>query len=230
MLRALVAATLVSLALAAPASASEWAHPVNIVPVRAQPDTGAKRVTTTRMLTEDKLPEVYLVLERRNDWVKVRVPGRPNGRTGWVRRDALGPIRTVSTRITVDRRTLTLTLTKRGRTILKTRVGVGKAATPTPAGHFWVREKLRFYNAPVYGSYALGTAAYAKLSDWPGGGVVGIHGTNQPQLIPGRPSHGCIRVRNADMARLYRLTPVGHADHDPLRIARERTTSSASVL
>jgi lipoprotein-anchoring transpeptidase ErfK/SrfK len=209
MFRALVAATLASLALAAPASASEWAHPVNIVPVRAQPDAGAKHVTTTRMLTEDKLPEVYLVLERSDDWVKVRVPGRPNGRTGWVRRDALGPIRTVTTRITVDRKRLTLTLTKRGKTILKTRVGVGTAATPTPAGHFWVREKLRFDNAPVYGSHALGTAAYAKVSDWPGGGVVGIHGTNQPQLIPGRPSHGCIRVRNADMARLYRLTPIG---------------------
>ena len=72
-----------------------------------------------------------------------------------------------------------------------------------------MREKLRFDNAPVYGTYALGTAAYAKVSDWPGGGVVGIHGTNQPQRIPGRPSHGCIRVKNADMARLYRLTPIG---------------------
>ena len=209
MLRVLVAGTLASLAFAAPASASEWAHPVNIVPIRAQPDAGAKRVTTTRMLTEDKLPEVYLVLERADNWVKIRVPGRPNGRTGWVRRDALGPIRTVTTRITVNRSTLTLTLTNRGRTILKTRVGVGTAATPTPAGHFWVREKLRFDNAPVYGTHALGTAAYAKVSDWPGGGVVGIHGTNQPQLIPGRPSHGCIRVKNADMVRLYRLTPIG---------------------
>ena len=72
-----------------------------------------------------------------------------------------------------------------------------------------MREKLRFKHAPVYGSRALGTSAYAAVSDWPGGGVVGIHGTDQPGLIPGRPSHGCIRVRNADMATLYRLTPVG---------------------
>jgi len=209
MLRALVAGTLASLAFAAPASASEWAHPVNIVPVRAQPDAGAKRVTTTHMLTEDKLPEVYLVLERDGNWVKVRIPGRPNGRTGWVRRDALGPIRTVTTRITVDRKSLTLTLTKGAKTLLKTRVGVGKAATPTPAGHFWVREKLRFDNAPVYGTHALGTAAYAKVSDWPGGGVVGIHGTNQPGLIPGRISHGCVRVPNANILKLNKLMPVG---------------------
>ena len=119
------------------------------------------------------------------------------------------PSVSVDTRIIIDRRATTLTLTKDGRTVLKTRIGIGKRATPTPAGHYWVREKLRFSNAPVYGSFALGTAAYANLSDWPGGGVVGIHGTNQPQLIPGRPSHGCIRVRNAAMARLYRLTPIG---------------------
>jgi len=52
------------------------------------------------------------------------------------------------------------------------------------------------------------------LSDWPGGGVVGIHGTNQPQLIPGRPSHGCIRVPNAAIKRLWQLMPIG----TPVRI------------
>ena len=61
---------------------------------------------------------------------------------------------------------------------------------------------------------AFGTSAYSKLSDWPGGGVVGIHGTNEPGLIPGRPSHGCIRVRNRDIVRLGRLMPIG----TPVRI------------
>jgi lipoprotein-anchoring transpeptidase ErfK/SrfK len=44
--------------------------------------------------------------------------------------------------------------------------------------------------------------------------VVGIHGTNEPQLVPGRPSHGCIRMHNKDILRLARLMPVG----TPLRI------------
>ncbi len=39
--------------------------------------------------------------------------------------------------------------------------------------------------------------------------MVGIHGTDQPQLVPGRPSHGCIRLRNADITRLWHLTRVG---------------------
>ena len=41
------------------------------------------------------------------------------------------------------------------------------------------------------------------------GGVVGVHGTDQPELIPGRPSHGCVRLRNGDVARLWRLVAIG---------------------
>ena len=47
------------------------------------------------------------------------------------------------------------------------------------------------------------------LTDWPGGGVIGIHGTNQPGLLPGRVSHGCIRLRNRDILRLGRRLKLG---------------------
>ena len=36
-----------------------------------------------------------------------------------------------------------------------------------------------------------------------------MHGTNQPQLIPCRISHGCIRMRNGAILALERLMPVG---------------------
>jgi lipoprotein-anchoring transpeptidase ErfK/SrfK len=39
--------------------------------------------------------------------------------------------------------------------------------------------------------------------------MIGIHGTNEPSLIPGRISHGCIRMRNHRIRRLARLMPVG---------------------
>lgn len=38
---------------------------------------------------------------------------------------------------------------------------------------------------------------------------MGIHGTNQPGLIPGRPSHACVRVPNWKIEQLKRLMPVG---------------------
>ncbi len=146
-------------------------------------------------------------------WLKIRLPGRPNGRTGWVPATALGRLNVVRTQLVVDRRKLRATLRRDGRIVWQAPVGVGAPATPTPAGRFWVRERLRG-DGGTYGPWAFGTSAYSSMRDWMFGGVVGIHGTNQPGLIPGRPSHGCIRVRNADLKRLVRLLPTG----TPVRI------------
>lgn len=141
---------------------------------------------------------------------------RPNGRTGWVHRNDLGPLRTVRTMLRIDRATLRATLYRGGRRVWSSRVGVGKAATPTPAGRFWVRNRLRgLRRAPVYGPYAFGTGAYSTLSDWPGGGVIGLHGTDQPQLIPGRPSHGCPPAQRRDHAPVA-TDADRHPDHDRL--------------
>ena len=100
-----------------------------------------------------------------------------------------------------------------GRPIWSSPIGVGTRSTPTPAGRFWIRTRLRglrgLRGGTAYGPYAFGTGAYSVLSGWPGGGVIGIHGTDRPQLIPGRPSHGCIRVPNAAVTRLWRLMPIG---------------------
>jgi lipoprotein-anchoring transpeptidase ErfK/SrfK len=69
---------------------------------------------------------------------------------------------------------------------------------------------LTRYRSPFYGPLAFGTSARSSvLTDWPGGGFIGIHGTNAPELLPGRVSHGCIRLRNEDILQLGRLMPVG---------------------
>ncbi|WP_320668750.1 L,D-transpeptidase [Patulibacter defluvii] len=201
-------------------SSSFWAHPARVTAIHADHRSRARVVARTRLFTEDRVPEVYLVLERwtseeGDEWLRVRVPKRPNGVTGWLPADALGALRRVRTQLVVDRRRRRVTLLERGRPVLTARVGIGMASTPTPSGRFYVREKLRFSGAPMYGTRALGTSAYAPtLSDWPNGGVVALHGTDQPERIPGRPSHGCVRLRNGDMARLFARTPVG----TPIRI------------
>ena len=219
-------AAVVSIAAVAPASAqsvklsnertlTRWANAA--VPARAyvRPSAGARRVGRLRLLTEDGFPEVYVLLAEHADWVRLRLPQRPNGVTGWVRRDTLGPFRIVHTRLVVNRRALRVTLYDHGKRRFRARVGIGAPGTPTPAGRFWIREKFHVSGVPLYGTRAMGTAAYSDvLTDWPGGGVIGMHGTSQPELIPGRPSHGCVRLRNRDIERLYRLTPVG----TPLRI------------
>src|SRR5688500_11924270 len=183
-----------------------WAGtPADRAWARERPDVRARPVTRLRWFTEDGYPEVYLALRRWRDargrrWLLLRLPQRPNGRKGWVPEASLALWR-VRTQLTIDRRTLRARLIRQGRTVWTSRVGVGAPGTPTPPGRFWVRERLRGLGG-IYGPWAFGTSAYSVLSDWPGGGVVGIHGTNQPWLIPGRPSHGCVRVPNPAIRRL----------------------------
>jgi hypothetical protein len=194
---------------------SRWAFPQGEAVIRRSPSPHAAAQGRLRYLTVDAQAELYIALASAKlasgqTWVQVEVPGRPNGRTGWVPRSALGPFHTVDGYLRVDQATLRATLYAHGRAVFSAPVGVGKPSTVTPKGRFYVLEKLRTLNAPSYGPYALGTSAYAPtLSEWPGGGVVGIHGTNEPQLIPGRPSHGCIRMRDEDVARLWHMIGLG---------------------
>lgn len=195
-------------------------HARDPAPVWREPTRASGAVTRLHVDTEDGLPEVYLVIGARTDdsgrqWRRVRLPGRPNGRTGWVLREHLGPAHVVRTYLLIDRKRLRATLYRGRRVVFSAPVGIGARATPTPAGRFWIRERLRLSQpGGLYGPYAFGTSGYSVLSEWPGGGVVGIHGTNEPGLIPGRPSHGCIRMRNSNIKKLWRLLPVG----TPVRI------------
>jgi hypothetical protein len=200
---------------------TRWAYVRRGAALRRVPRAGAKRYGRLRTRTEAGFTELTVVLrsyvdKRGRTWVKVRVPGRPNGRRAWVPRDALGELRVVRESLRIDRRALVATLRRDGRVIWRSRVGIGKPGTPTPRGRFYVRERIRVANpGGLYGPWALGTSAYSVLSDWPGGGVIGIHGTNRPDLIPGRPSHGCIRVPNHRVRRLAALMPLG----TPVRIS-----------
>ena len=200
---------------------TRWAHPVHqVAPIRGRPDAKGRQVGRTHRLTEDHFSEVYLALRsvtKRNGqtWIKVRMPTRRRIRKGWVRASSLGPLTSVRTQLVVNQSRLRAVLYRRGHRIWSARVGVGKQGTPTPTGHFWVREEFRTHEpGGLYGPYAFGTSAYSVLSDWPSGGVVGIHGTDQPGLIPGTPSHGCVRLRNREVRRLSHLMPIG----TPIRI------------
>lgn len=193
---------------------SRWAYTNLAVRVRRSPSNRSRTVSRLRFNTEDRYPERYLALRAYTDakgagWVQIRLLGRPNGRTGWVPREGLGEFHVVRTRLVLDRRRLRLTLFKRGKAIFRVPVGIGKRSTPTPAGNYYIRERLPGFGNPVYGPVAFGTSAYSSLSEWPGGGVIGIHGTNQPELLPGRPSNGCVRMTNRNILRLKRLLPIG---------------------
>jgi hypothetical protein len=202
-------------------SRSRWAFVVRRTTARRRPTRRSRPLRRLGTWTEDRTPELVLALEQRRMrsgewWVRVRLPMRPNNRTGWVPRGALGRYRVVTTSLRIDRGRMRATLFRRGRPVWRSAIGVGEPQWPTPAGRYYVRERLvPVDRGGIYGVFAFGTSAYsAVLTDWPGGGVIGIHGTNQPGILPGRVSHGCVRVPNDRIARLRRLMPLG----TPIRI------------
>ncbi len=181
--------------------------------IHSQPSTHSHVITKLLLGTPDGLGlQTYELLSEQDTnsglWVRLRIPGRPNGRIGWVQRGALEGFQVVHTEIVVNRAARSLVLYRNGKAILQAPVGVGKPSTPTPAGHFWITEAF-VSTDPFYGPYAFGTTDYSTLSEWPGGGVVGLHGTDEPSLVPGDPSHGCIRLYNSDILRLKKLVPIG---------------------
>ena len=202
--------------LSEPGHVSRWAFVLRKALARRAPDAKSKPVARLRLKTQDGTDELVAALERRLDahgraWVLIRLPILPNNTTAWVPEDALGSYRRVHTWLRIDTKRLQAKLIRNGRLIFRSRIGVGKTKWPTPKGTFYVRDRLEgFPPGSIYGALAFGLNARSSvLTDWPGGGFVGIHGTNQPYLLPGRVSHGCIRMRNRDILRLARLMPVG---------------------
>jgi lipoprotein-anchoring transpeptidase ErfK/SrfK len=195
-------------------SVAHFAPVVRRTVARTAPQPDARPAATLSTETPEGTTNVVLVEGQRvrpdGVWVRVRLAVLPNNETGWVRRGALGAYRFVHTHVVVDRERFRLTLFDDARPVFTAKIGVGTPQAPTPAGEFYVRDRLSGFGDPFYGPVAFGTSARsAVLTDWPDGGFIGIHGTNEPELIPGRISHGCIRLRNADILRLRRLLPIG---------------------
>ena len=194
---------------------SRWTVVRRPTAAHAAPSASSVVVARLGVSAPEGTPNLLAVLRARTGadgalWVMVRLPVLPNGTVGWVSRRWLGSYQVVKTHLVVDRRRLQATLYQNGKSVFTAPVGVGTAVAPTPAGDFTIRSKLTRYASPFYGPVAFGTTARsAVLTDWPDGGFIGLHGTNQPGLIPGRISHGCIRMRNEDIVRLSRLMPVG---------------------
>ncbi|MDP8976734.1 MAG: L,D-transpeptidase [Actinomycetota bacterium] len=160
---------------------------------------------------ENGAPLVFLVEENKGEWLRVLLPVRPNGSTGWIRsRDVrLGQH---SFRIVVELSAHRITVMEGANVFLTEPIGVGKNNTPTPGGVYYVKELLRppSPNGP-YGPFAYGLSGFSnQLTNFAGGeGVIGIHGTNDPASLGKDVSSGCIRMSNAGITRLTTRLPLG---------------------
>ncbi len=151
--------------------------------------------------------------ERKALWLRVLLPGRPNGHAGWIRATSA---RLVSSpwRLLVIRSRREVLLLRNGKPVEQLRTVVGAPATPTPRGQFFVVEHVTQAEGSPLGRWALATSAHSSvLQEFDGGpGQIALHGRRGPLAIAPlgtAASHGCIRFANAAVARLARLLPNG---------------------
>jgi lipoprotein-anchoring transpeptidase ErfK/SrfK len=162
-------------------------------------------------------PTPFLINEARrtaagDTWLEVLLPRRPNGSSGWIRRDQVR-IKPVSHAVEIDLSSRTASLLRDRRKVRTWRVGIGTAGTPTPTGRFYVTVKLRppQISAAAYGAWALGLSGYSEVhqSFGTGDGQIALHGTYKPWLL-GRPvSNGCVRMDNETITMLAGILPLG---------------------
>jgi lipoprotein-anchoring transpeptidase ErfK/SrfK len=167
-------------------------------------------------LNQNGVPTVFAIVGERVDRrcrpgvYHVQVPLRPNGATGWVRPGEVW-VATVRARIDVDLSRRRLTLFRAGRPVLRAPVAIGSASTPTPAGRYYVNQRLipEDRTGP-FGPGAIGISAFSNvLTGWTQGGPIAIHGTNAPWSIGRAVSNGCIRVANPVLLRVFRAALAG---------------------
>jgi len=143
-------------------------------------------------------------------WYKVLLPIRPNGSMGWVRSQDVD-VAGLRYSLVVRLRSFRLDLLYDGRLQATYPIGVGAENTPTPSGDYYIKELLRPPDQnTIYGHYVFGLSGFSNvLLNWPQGGVLGIHGTNDVGSIGRRVSHGCIRTPNVVIDHLARILPLG---------------------
>lgn len=131
-------------------------------------------------------------------------------------------------RIIIDKSTNRLHFLRDGQVVQTFPVATGRHPSYTPEGNFTVVVKLV---NPYYSRLGIpgGSPANPLGVRWlglsiGGGGVYGIHGTNNPASIGTYASAGCIRMHNKDVIWLFDRTPLG----TPVTITRGSETIPAS--
>ena len=187
-----------------------------VATARANPGPGGKPLRLLQPIAPLGAGPVWLQVRgvkvvRGVRWVKVLMPVRPNGSTGWVRASDM-VFRPIDLSIDIDLSDHRLTLMRKGKKIRSFEVATGTEENPTPRGKFAIAEVIPTGDPEAFlGPIVMPITGFSEtLNEFAGGnGRVAIHGTSQPELIGTRVSHGCIRMRNADIQVLNRFVRGG---------------------
>ena len=134
-------------------------------------------------------------------WLRVLLPGRPNGSAGWIRQQGTVPAST-SWQLVISTSERRVLVYRGGRLLRSFAAVVGKPSTPTPSGRFFVEESVRMPHGSPGAPFALALSARSNvLQEYEGGpGQIALHGVANLGGTPGTAvSHGCIRLADPDI-------------------------------
>lgn len=153
---------------------------------------------------------VFLVTENHGDWLKVKVPTRPNLQEGWIKASDVD-LTTSQWHAELNVTTNTLKVWNGDELVVETGTVDGKTSSPTPLGEFYFNERIERYPSSAYGSWILSTNAYSDSLEVFDEGlpVYAVHGTPNESQIGSDISNGCTRVPNAVIERLAAEMPMG---------------------
>ncbi len=161
---------------------------------------------------DQTVPQVFLVKEQRKDgWIQVLLPVRPNGSTGWVQAKDVR-LTANNFHVKVELGAHRITVTQSGAVIYQGDVAVGTDDTPTPVGEYFVRVKVKAIDPnTVYGPFAWGLSSHSDVLETFNGGdaEIGIHGNNDASVLGKDVTHGCVRMDNDAITSLTNIVPLG---------------------
>jgi lipoprotein-anchoring transpeptidase ErfK/SrfK len=189
-----------------------------------QPSDDAAPVATLSRRTDYDVPRTFMVVEggsahvvaEHQGWLRVLLPIRPNGTTGWIKASQV-EVATTTYSMTIQLGTRQVTVYDGEDELLQTDAVVGSPQTPTPLGTFYVTDPLDLQSEPdsTYGAYMLGLSGFSEVLEQfeDGPAQIGLHGTNHPEQVGQEISNGCIRVPNDVIVRIAQTVPVGTPVH-----------------
>lgn len=154
------------------------------------------------------------------EWLKVRLPNRPNNAAGWILRDRVW-LRRSHHYIEISLARRTVSIFRDGQRTSTFKAVIGHRRTPTPLGLFAILEAVPQPDRHGFlGPWAIHLTAHSEvLRNFDGGpGRIAIHGRDGASLLDPlgtARSNGCIRVNNGHVRRLVGILP-----GTPVRIRR----------
>jgi len=193
------------------ASVGLAAYAIDDLDIFVNPDATKPILTLDRTTILGTVTVLGVIGDPTGEWLKVMLPTRPNGSTGWVRAADVA-LYVADSQVVVDLSDRRLSYYVDGVEVLATEIGVGSVHNPTPTGMFFVTDSVTLTDPhSPWGPHALGLSARSEtITEFNGGdGIIGIHGTNNPSSIGGNISLGCLRLPNEMITALHEMVPIG---------------------